>query len=247
MKKRSLFQALAAIFVAWIAALGGVGSADAASITQTFFDPLPSGAATLSLPFTFSANANSFNTADGTLTSVVITVTTNVKGVVDVISLNQTPPNGPTSSFSNAGDQTNVTVTGPGGLNATYVAQSMAVSGTVNNPTPTQVVTVTPFTSNSAPTSDTVTIIGAGLLAYEKPPAGNTVTLNYSAGPSGVYGTAGPGVAFSGTATAGAKIVITYNFTSSAVPEPASMSLLGIGMAGFFAFRRFFNKRNADV
>ena len=50
MKKRSLFPALAAIFVAGIAALGGGGSANAASIVQTFYDPLPSGAATLALP-----------------------------------------------------------------------------------------------------------------------------------------------------------------------------------------------------
>jgi hypothetical protein len=244
MKKRSLFKALAAIFVGWMAALAGVGSATAASITQTFNDPLPSGAATLVLPFNFAAQANSFDTSLGTLTSVVITVTTRVAGSVQIISLNQTPPNGPTSSYSNAGDQTNVHVTGPGGLNETYVAQTNGVSGTVNNPTPTQIVTVTTRTGLTGSTTASQTITGAGLIAYETPPSMNTVTLNYTAGPSTVMGTGN--VAFQGNATAGATLSITYNYIA-AVPEPASMSLLGIGMAGFFAFRRFFNKRNADV
>jgi hypothetical protein len=37
------------------------------------------------------------------------------------------------------------------------------------------------------------------------------------------------------------------NFTVLTVPEPASMGLLGIGMAGFFAFRRFSRKRATKV
>jgi hypothetical protein len=39
--------------------------------------------------------------------------------------------------------------------------------------------------------------------------------------------------------------VIDQGYSSSAVPEPASFALLGIGMTGFLALRRFFKKSSA--
>jgi hypothetical protein len=242
MKKRSLFQILAALFVAGIAALGGGGSANAASITQTFFDPTPNGAPTNSLGFTFNATANSFNTTLGTLTSVVITVTTKLAGQLVIYNFNSAPPS--TTPYTNAGDQTAVTLTGPGGADVTYNAITGPHSGSVPNTTGAEVFTKTTITGLTGTTVASTTITGTGLMAYEKPPAMNTVTLHYSAGTSSVYGTGN--VAFQGSALAGAEVKIVYNYLA-AVPEPASMSLLGIGMAGFLAFRRFFNRRNADV
>jgi hypothetical protein len=39
--------------------------------------------------------------------------------------------------------------------------------------------------------------------------------------------------------------IVDQGFSSTGVPEPASLALLGIGMTGFLAFRRFFKKSSA--
>ena len=39
--------------------------------------------------------------------------------------------------------------------------------------------------------------------------------------------------------------IVDQGFSSTAVPEPTSMALLGIGMASFFTYRRLFKRHSA--
>jgi hypothetical protein len=66
-----------------------------------------------------------------------------------------------------------------------------------------------------------------------------TILLSESGPPPVLYGLSGLSVGYTKSQI---QIIPT-----GAVPEPASMALLGIGMTSFLAFRRFFNKRNSVV
>ena len=70
-----------------------------------------------------------------------------------------------------------------------------------------------------------------------------TFTFANSGDPASVSATSTEWVTNAGNVSGQSSVLMGVNPPS--VPEPASMSLLGIGMAGLFAFRRFF-KRNTS-
>ena len=235
MKKRSLLPALATLFVAGMTLLGGVTTADAGTIIQDFYSP--NYPTTEPVPYTFDFTANQFNSALGTLNSVSITVTTSILGVVQVINISPTAEN-----FAGATVSVPVSLTGTtantSGIDIMTTATTLPQGGTVG------------AAPSGSFTKDTLPGMSATSMATANPAVGNFIGngsadlgFAFHVQPGSYSGSAAPGlVFFGGSAQANAMVEIVYNYTPSAVPEPASMSLLGIGIAGFIAFRRIYKK-----
>jgi hypothetical protein len=103
---------------------------------------------------------------------------------------------------------------------------------------------ITDLTLVSAPAGTSITSDGVSVVTLDfSPPTGGPVSLEWTfkdpgPGPIGVV----TAFQFSGTPVQFGATTSFHVTNPAGVPEPASLALLGIGMTGFLAFRRFFKK-----
>jgi hypothetical protein len=97
--------------------------------------------------------------------------------------------------------------------------------------------------------SESITTLGGVQLGKTMevagPGSGTTASTSWSPGVTSILVTKDIFL-FGGSSTPGVTLsVINQGFSGTSVPEPASFALLGIGMTGFLALRRFFKKSSA--
>jgi hypothetical protein len=83
----------------------------------------------------------------------------------------------------------------------------------------------------------------ASLAASNPPPPGAASDFVAFAGVNSII--VSKDIRLSGGSNGESLSIVTQAFSSTGVPEPASFALLGIGMTGFLALRRFFKKSSA--
>jgi hypothetical protein len=206
-----------------------VGTAQAGSSTQTFTAP------STEVPFSVTFLADQFNMPGCTLTSVNITVTSDIVGSVNVINTSASA-----QTFSNATSSVPVTLTGPDSLGLNVTATTSGQSGSIaGRPGGPGTFTEVDLPGNTVTASVGTTLTGSSLTPYIGTGT-KDLMFTFGAG-SGTFGgssSANGQVFFGGSATADATVTITYTWATVTVPEPSSMILAGIGVVGLAVFRR---------
>ena len=200
-------------------AIGGAANAT----TLTFSHTIPA----TTVPFTDSFTLSSFSTALGTLTGVEILLDDTTSATVDIYNLNVA-----SAFFTDASASVPLTITGPAGASLTDTVTAGPISGVASSGLNT-------FTGASGNSTVTENLAPADFAAYE---SATPQSLTFGAvAANGTYtGTAGFGVLFGGSASAGGAVEVEYTYTPT-VPEPASWALMMIGfgaMGGVLRRRR---------
>jgi hypothetical protein len=211
------------------------GTAQAASVTYTAYTTPQN--TPLALPFDQTLSLSKFNPSLGTLTGISFTVSNSVSGYVSIYNVDTS-----SHTFTNATAGDTVTASTTVGsvpesvmTTSNVTVASGSASPGVNNYLPATTVTTTG--SQVLPMSDWGAYTGTG---------GSMVSFSFAAGAATYGGTETNGsgdLYFGGKVKGYGSISITYTYTPFAVPEPASLGLLGIGMAGLLSFRRLFKRK----
>ena len=197
----------------------GVVAGIASASTISFSTSIGSQTTAFSTPFTLQG----FNTVLGTLTGVTISET--VSGTPNISVFNTT---GTSQSFTGGSSSTPIEVEGPDGTMVSVSEAATGISGSV-----TAAFGSTNFAGSAfGPTSNSVSVASANFSQYE---GSGTFTENFTAlnGNGSYNGVAASGVFFSGGASAAETATVTYTYNQApGVPEPATMALVGFGLAG---------------